>query len=75
MKEQTPVQWLLEQLEKYYNAENESFYSDLIKEAKEREKEVIILAYHEGYSSAIFTEFREYNPEQYYNENFSNCVK
>jgi len=43
---------------------------DLANIAAEREKEQIIKAYHNGYSDAIQSEPKEYNPEQYYNNNY-----
>jgi hypothetical protein len=36
----------------------------------EIEKEQMIIAYHNGYSNAIQSEPKEYNPEQYYNETY-----
>ena len=35
------------------------------------EKEQIMDAYHRGYANAISVPNKEYNPEQYYNENYN----
>ena len=35
-----------------------------------KEREDIILSYHEGYSSAIIEKPKQYNPEKYFSETF-----
>ena len=42
----------------------------LIEQALEMEKQQIIMAYHNGYSSAIEVKPKQYEPEQYYNETY-----
>ena len=75
---QTAVDYLIEQIQialKMHKIEITPQYlfrtvSPVFTKAKEIEKEQIVMAYHEGYSSAIITEPRQYDPEQYYNETY-----
>jgi len=77
-KQQTAVEWLIGQLQqtrdwqRVINEANQSSTStrDVIAEAKEMEKEQIVMAYHSGYSDAIQAEPKQYEPEQYYNETY-----
>jgi hypothetical protein len=61
---QTAVEWLCEQ----YHLKQDI---EIVKQAKEMEKQQIIEAYHRGYANAISVPNKEYNPEQYYNETFN----
>jgi hypothetical protein len=63
----TAVEWLIDKLLK---GEFINDTESLIEQAKEMEKEQIINAYHKGYSDAIQSEPKQYDPEQYYNETF-----
>lgn len=60
----TAVEWLCEQ----YHLKQDI---EIVKQAKEMEKQQIIDAYHRGYANAISVPNKEYNPEQYYNETFN----
>jgi hypothetical protein len=60
----TAVEWLCEQ----YHLKQDI---EIVKQAKEMEKQQIIEAYHRGYANAISVPNKEYNPEQYYNETFN----
>ena len=64
MEKQTAVEWLVEQINKYWD--NEDVNSDeLIKQAKEIEKDQIMNAWAEGiFSQGYMT------AEKYYNETF-----
>ncbi len=61
----TAVEWLCKQ----YHLKQDI---EIVKQAKEMEKQQIIEAYHRGYANAISVPNKEYNPEQYYNETFIN---
>ena len=72
----TAVQEVFSELEKLhphlfniYSSEGKQFVNHFHKYL-EIEREQIVNAYHEGYSSAIIIKPREYNPEQYYNETY-----
>ncbi len=59
-KQISAVDWLANEIE---------INEKLLKLAKEIEKQNIINAYHVGYSRAIMP--KEYNAQEYYNENFN----
>jgi hypothetical protein len=64
----TAVEWLFEKLptiDKY-----DPYYADIIKQAKEMEKEQIMNAHEEGFYSPPFRMSRRREAEQYYNETF-----
>jgi hypothetical protein len=66
----TAIEWLVEQLKiNNYISENAHW---LIDEAKEMEKQQIIVAYHNGYSDAIQAKPKQYDPQKYYNETYKN---
>jgi len=66
-KQQTAVEWLIDNLKGQLNIDEVTY---IIKKGKEMEKEQIIMAYHNGYSDAIQAEPKQYEPEQYYNETY-----
>jgi hypothetical protein len=64
----TAVEWLFEKLptiDKY-----DPYYADIIKQAKELEKQQIMDAHEEGFYSPPFRMSRRREAEQYYNETF-----
>ena len=65
-RQQTAVEWLAEQM--LWN----EFHNPYLEQAKAMEKEQIVMAYHNGYSDAIQSEPKQYEPEQYYKENYDN---
>jgi hypothetical protein len=66
-KQQTAVEWLIDNLKGQLNIDEVTY---IIKQGKEMEKQQIIMAYHNGYSDAIQAEPKQYEPEQYYNETY-----
>jgi hypothetical protein len=42
----------------------------ILEQAKAMEKEQIVMAYHNGYSDAIQSEPKQYEPEQYFNQTY-----
>ena len=65
---QTSVDFLVKGLPMVYW--EDPYYSHLLEQAKEIEKQQIIDAYHYGFGSMLIVPRREYNPEEYYNEIF-----
>jgi phosphosulfolactate phosphohydrolase-like enzyme len=71
MKQQTPVEWLIDQLEKYELYSKISFQClNEIEEAKEMEKKHIMDAHKKGYADGYFD--NENSPIDYYNETYEN---
>jgi hypothetical protein len=71
---QTAVEWLVEQFEVSHSYINEIF-KESIEQAKELEKEQIILSHINGqseYDSQAFSSTNKKIAEQYYNETFKN---
>jgi hypothetical protein len=64
----TATEWLFDQL--WETPKDKLNWYAILQQAKEMEREQVINSYHEGYSSAIIIEPREYNPEQYYQQTF-----
>lgn len=64
----TAVEWLTDRLIKI-DFEDDPYYRDLFKEAKEKEKEKIIDAYNQGCLDTLKDEMKR--GEQYYNETFN----
>jgi hypothetical protein len=62
----TAVQWLLNQLDLYYNGENELFYSDIIEQANAMFDQQIIDAHCDGQ----YPFENIHNAEQYYKQTF-----
>jgi len=67
MKQQTAVEWLVEQLEVFVTLDEELTWDKLFQQAKQMEKEQIMDAHYQGYRNEIGT--TEVS-EQYYNETF-----
>jgi len=73
---QTAVEWLQEQLKAgvKYNPLEKNGYSiaekKLFEQAKKMEKQQIKDAYHVGYGDVLHIPQREYNPENYFLQNF-----
>jgi len=69
-KQQTAVEWLLEELlnRDWYHL-SESIKNEIIHQAKEMEKEQILKAYDAGDADRV------YQPQQYYNETFNKSIK
>jgi hypothetical protein len=65
---QTAVEWLVEN--SHIIPKNELNKRELIKQAKEMEKEQIIEAHEEGFYSPPFRMSRRREAEDYYNETF-----
>ena len=65
---QTSVDWLFQQL--WETPKDKLTWHSILEQAKQMEKEQIMDAYHRGYANAISVPNKEYNPEQYYNENY-----
>ena len=63
---QTAVEWFVNQIELYYNGENELFYSDIVEQAKEMEKQQIIDAHSDGQ----YPFYNAEHSEQYYNQTY-----
>jgi hypothetical protein len=61
-KEQTAVEWLCEQ----YHLKQDI---EIVKQAKEMEKQQIIDAYQQGFNNAYFS--NPLSKEQYYNETYN----
>jgi hypothetical protein len=79
-KQQTAVEWLAEKYNYVTWMRNrdeisagmaDEWRKHYLEQAKEMEKQQIIMAYHHGYSDAIQLEPKQYSPEQYYNEIYS----
>ena len=69
--EQTAVEWLVNKLNNDF--ENNDFlisYANEISQAKEMEKEQIIDAFNNGFSTTQWDKIKENKAEQYYNETF-----
>jgi formylmethanofuran dehydrogenase subunit E len=62
----TAVEWLVEQLELYYNGENELFYSDIVKQANAIFEQQIKDAYKVGIKDEYVI-----GSEKYYNQTFN----
>ena len=72
MKQKTAVEWLYEILHKQnYIYED---MSDYLNEAKEMEKQQIIMAYHNGCSDQIGIPRIGYKPEEYYKKTFKDIT-
>ena len=76
-KQQTSVEWLVEQVEQISNNKNLSkqesidLYNKAIEQAKEIEKQELVEAYKEGCFDSILDEKTDkIRAEQYYNETF-----
>jgi hypothetical protein len=72
---QTAVEWLVEQLLKKSNIQHINGFDDLVKQAKQMEKEQIIDAYEQGSEDGYWHPENGYSnefesAEQYYNETF-----
>jgi predicted secreted protein len=65
---QTAVEWLVQQLSKEWQLEDRDLH--LIQQAKEMEKEQIIDAFNNGFSTTQWDKIKENKAEQYYNETF-----
>jgi hypothetical protein len=66
MEKQTAVEWLVKQLELYYNGENELFYSDIVKQANAMFQQQIIDAYKVGIKDEYVI-----GAEQYYKQTYN----
>ena len=66
MENVTAVQWLLNQLELYYNGENELFYSDIVKQANAIFEQQIKDAYKVGIKDEYVI-----GAEQYYKQTYN----
>jgi hypothetical protein len=80
-KQQTAVEWLAEKYNYVTWMRNrdeisagmaDEWRKHYLEQAKEMEKQQIIMAYHNGYSDAIQAEPKQYEPQQYYNETYGN---
>ncbi len=60
MKQETAVEWLIDQVEDFIGL----IPVDVIDQAKEMEKQQILIAYDNGWETG------SYKPEQYYNETY-----
>lgn len=71
---QTAVEWLFQELDNYYQMKGNVIKKEILKQAKEMEKQQIIDAYDEGYGTRdAFGDVTENNTgEQYYNEQLKN---
>ena len=69
MKKQTAVEWLFEQLTSTWYDTNSS--QDILKQAKEMEKEQIIKTYNNAISKMDYF-IQPESAEQYYNETYNN---
>jgi len=65
---QTSIEWLWEQIPFEFTSKRSAF--EIFEQAKEINKQEIIMSYHIGYSDAIQCNPKQYNPEQYYQETF-----
>jgi hypothetical protein len=65
---QTAVEWLFQELDNYYQMKGNVIKKEILKQAKEMEKEQIIDAYINGGNQHRF----KAEAEQYYNETFNN---
>jgi hypothetical protein len=69
MKTQTAVEWLANELyEKFEMRGDGLLYDDILKQAKEMEKQQIIDAYASGYIDGVAQ--NKITAEQYYNETY-----
>jgi hypothetical protein len=64
----TAVEWLIEN--SHIIPKNELNKRELIKQAKEMEKEQIIDAFNNGFSTTQWDKIKENKAEQYYNKTF-----
>ena len=67
MAQKTAVEWLVEMLD---IDKNDSVTKDVINQAKAMEKEQIMDAFNQGFSTPQWDKSKENKAEQYYNENF-----
>ena len=65
--EQSAVEWLENEIQKKYVFNQDDF--DMLKQAKEMEKQQIIDAYSEAYVNGLMND--NLSAEQYYNETFN----
>lgn len=64
---QTAVEWFEKELQKNFNIEGvQPLYDDILKQAKEMEKQQIKTSFTDGFLN------NDKNSEQYYNETFNN---
>lgn len=73
MSQQTAVQWLENQLKSTYMIEGKlplAYTLDLVRQAKEMEKEQIVAARMNGMTD---DELSYVNAEQYYNDTYTQC--
>lgn len=66
----TAVEWLRIKMATSSPKEMVENINAWFQKALEMEKQQIIMAYHNGYSSAIEVKPKQYEPEQYYNETY-----
>jgi len=64
---QTAVEWLFQELDNYYQMKGKLIKKEILKQAKEMEKQQIIDAYIDGYSAESWNA----DSQKYYNETFN----
>jgi len=70
----TSIEWLIEEIIKnalFKESVTLTNIDHLQYEAEQMHKQEIIMGYHNGYSDAIFSEPKEYNPEKYYHKTYA----
>ena len=78
MTQQTAVEWLEQQLKSTYDNEGKlplAYTLDLVKQAKQMEKEQMIKAYNTYYSQEAFIDGEYLKGEQYFNETYGDKGK
>jgi len=70
----TSIEWLWEQIDgiiPYQDIKTSQLFNGVLEQAKEMHKQEIEDAYHFGYTDAIQSEPKQYQPEKYYLQTFN----